>query len=171
MGGTGLGLSLCYSMVKEHKGEIYFDSKQNCGTTFNVLLPIISMSKKCRIMIVDDDNAFRRMLKKALTKETSYIVEDFSNGFEALIRIGSNPPDLLILDMFMPDLDGIGVCRAVKNEIGLEMTKVIIITGYPEHENIKEAMKMGIQKVLNKPIIVDVLLKAVKESLDGKLTL
>ncbi|RPJ56779.1 MAG: response regulator [Dehalococcoidia bacterium] len=167
-GGTGLGLSVTYNLVKAHQGEIFFKTKAGQGTTFSVILPTMDMRRPRKVMVVDDDKTFRHMLTEALTKRTHSVVEGFANGAEALIRLGSYPPDLLILDMFMPQIDGLGVCRAIKNELGLQLTKVIIVTGFPEHPNLTEAARMGFHKIFTKPLALEEFMRSVKESLYGK---
>jgi signal transduction histidine kinase/ActR/RegA family two-component response regulator len=169
-GGTGLGLSVTYNLVKAHQGDIHFQTRTGQGTTFKVVLPTVSARRPYKIMVVDDDTDFRGMIVRLLNRNTNCVVEDFANGAEALIRMGSHPPDLLILDMFMPEMDGLGVCRAVKNELGLELMKVIIVTGFPDHPNLYEAAGMGFSQILTKPLVVEEFLKMVKENLDGKFT-
>ena len=119
-------------------------------------------------MVVDDDGDFREMILRALIRNTNCVVEDFANGAEALIRMGSHPPDLLILDMFMPEMDGLGVCRAIKNELGLELMKVIIVTGFPDHPNLYEAACMGFGQILTKPLAIEEFIHIVNENLNGK---
>jgi signal transduction histidine kinase/ActR/RegA family two-component response regulator len=167
-GGTGLGLSVTYNLVKAHQGNIHFQTETGKGTTFTVVLPTVPARRPFKIMVVDDDSDFRGMIIRLLNRNTNCIIEDFANGAEALIRMGSHPPDLLILDMFMPEMDGLGVCRAVKNELGLELMKVIIITGFPDHPNLYEAAGMGFSQILTKPLVVDEFIDMVKENLDGK---
>ncbi len=167
-GGTGLGLSVTYNLVKAHNGEIFFTSKPGQGTTFTVVFPTVDKQKPHRIMVVDDDAGFRALLIQVLTKKTYCEVEGFANGAEALIRLGSYPPDLLVLDMFMPEIDGLGVCRAIKNELGLELTKVIIVTGFPEHPNLIAARRLGFAQILTKPIDMEVFINTVIENLDAK---
>lgn len=167
-GGTGLGLSVTYSLVKAHNGEISFESKVSQGTTFTVMMPIADRQKPNRIMVVDDDAAFRDLIIQVLARKTYCEVEEYANGAEALIRLGSSPPDLLVLDMFMPEIDGLGVCRAIKNELGLELMKVIIVTGFPEHPNAIAAKRLGFEQILVKPINIELFLKLVNESLYGK---
>jgi PAS domain S-box-containing protein len=168
-GGTGLGLSVTYNLVKAHQGDIYFSTRTGQGTSFSVVLPTRVNRRPKKIMVVDDDQTFRLMLTEGLTRRTDSIVEGYANGAEALIRLGSNPPDLLILDMFMPQIDGLGVCRAIKNELGLQLTQVIIVTGFPAHPNLTEASRMGFSKIFIKPLTLEEFIGSVKESLYGKL--
>ncbi len=169
-GGTGLGLSVTYNLVKAHKGDIYFETQSGMGTRFFVVLPVDLKRKPFKVMVVDDDKDFRGLITRAIKGHINCTVEDFENGAEALIRMGSNPPDLLILDMFMPEMDGLGVCRAIKNELGLEQVKVIIVTGFPDHPNLYEAAHMGFNQILTKPLALEPFKKMVRENLDGKST-
>jgi signal transduction histidine kinase/ActR/RegA family two-component response regulator len=167
-GGTGLGLSVTYNLVKAHNGDISFKTKPGQGTTFVIALPTGPKQKPFNIMVVDDDRDFREMLLRALIRNINCLVEDFANGAEALIRMGSYPPDLLILDMFMPEMDGLGVCRAIKNELGLDLMKVIIVTGFPDHPNLYEAASMGFGQILTKPLAIEEFIQTVNENLNGK---
>lgn len=167
-GGTGLGLSVTYNLVKAHDGEITFKTKPGQGTVFKIALPTGAKQEPYKIMVVDDDENFRGMILRALIRNTDCVVEDFSNGAEALIRMGSHPPDLLVLDMFMPEMDGLGVCRAIKSELGLELMKVIIVTGFPDHPNLYEAAHMGFGQILTKPLVIEEFIKIVKENLYEK---
>jgi len=169
-GGTGLGLSVTYNLVKAHQGDIFFQTKSGKGTTFTVVLPTVPANRPAKIIVVDDDSDFRGMVIRLLNRSANCVIEDFANGAEALIRMGSHPPDLLILDMFMPEMDGLGVCRAIKNELGLDMMKVIIITGFPDHPNLYEAARMGFSQILTKPLVIEEFIHTVKENLNGKFT-
>ena len=150
-GGTGLGLSVSYSLVKSHEGEIVFDTTPGSGTTFTVLLPSMLKGQVPKILVVDDDNAIRQMLIEALTMDHLYLVEEASNGIEASIKLGTYRPDLLILDIFMPEMDGLEVCRTISNEPELSNMKVIITTGYPEHPKLDEVAELGYTNIFSKP--------------------
>jgi signal transduction histidine kinase/ActR/RegA family two-component response regulator len=150
-GGTGLGLSVTYSLVKANDGEIEFETSQDRGTLFNVYLPTLLKRQAAKILVVDDDDAIRQILIEALTMDRQYLVQEASNGIEASIKLGTYRPDLLILDIFMPEMDGLEVCRNICNEPELSNLKVIITTGHPDHPKLDEVVKLGFTNILSKP--------------------
>ena len=152
-GGTGLGLSVTYGLVQAHGGDISFETREGNGTTFTVLFPTLLKREAIKILIVDDDQTIREMLIEALTRnrDRPYLIEEAANGIEATIKLGTYRPDLLILDIFMPEMDGLEVCRIIKDEPELSDMKVIISTGYPEHPKLDEMAKMGFSNVIYKP--------------------
>ena len=150
-GGTGLGLSVTYSLVKAHQGEIIFDTRPGQGTSFTVYLPTLLKREAARILVVDDDVSIREMLIEALTFHHQYLVEEASNGIEASIKLGTYRPDLLILDIFMPEMDGLEVCRSIRSEPKLSDMKVIITTGYPNHPKLDEVVDLGFNHIFSKP--------------------
>jgi signal transduction histidine kinase len=164
-GGTGLGLSVTYSLVKAHDGEISFESRQGKGTSFRVFLPTLLRREAPRILVVDDDREIRQMLIEALTLDRLYLVEEAANGIEASIKLGTYRPDLLILDIFMPEMDGLEVCRIIKTEPELAEMKVIITTGYPDHLKLDEVTEMGFTQIFSKPFDLWELVKTVENIL------
>lgn len=160
-GGTGLGLSVTYSLVKAHEGAIRFQTQEGKGTTFTVLFPTSLKGKTAKILVVDDDEMTRDILTQALTTDRPYLVEEASNGTEACIRLGTYHPHLLILDLFMPEMDGLEVCRTIKREPKLSDMNVIITTGFPEHPKLKEVQALGFTNVRYKPLKLAELLKHV----------
>ncbi|MGE5255030.1 MAG: ATP-binding protein [Hyphomicrobiales bacterium] len=161
-GGTGLGLSVTYSLVKAHGGEITFELRPSGGTTFSVVLPTVLKRKAAKILVVDDDPMVRQILMEALAIPQSYLLEEAANGIEASIRLGTYRPDLLILDVFMPEMDGLEVCRNIRAEPALAGMKVIITTGFPGHRKLDELAALGFAHVLAKPFDIPVLLKMVQ---------
>ncbi|MGD8942008.1 MAG: response regulator [Desulfobacterales bacterium] len=152
-GGTGLGLSVTYGLVQAHGGDITFDTQKGQGTTFTITLPTVLKGESAKILIVDDDQTIRAMLTEALTlnQSRSFLIEEASNGIEASIKLGTYRPDLLILDIFMPEMDGLEVCRIIKNEPELSNMKVLISTGYPDHTKLDFIAKLGFDNVIYKP--------------------
>lgn len=160
-GGTGLGLSVTYSLVNAHDGEIVFQSQKGEGTTFTVFFPTVVKEATGRILVVDDDKSIRDMLIKALAEAGPYLVDEASNGIEACIKLGTYRPDLLILDMFMPEMDGLEVCRTIKSETEFSDMNVIITTGFPDHQKLKEVAALGFDRIHYKPFNLPDFLKAV----------
>ncbi len=150
-GGTGLGLSVTYSLVKAHDGEINFETSRDQGTSFTVCLPSLLKHQAARILVVDDDPAIRQILIEVLSMDRQYLVEEAANGIEASIKLGTYRPDLLILDIFMPEMDGVEVCRGICSEPELSDLKVIITTGYPDHPKLEEVVKLGFTNIFSKP--------------------
>jgi CheY-like chemotaxis protein len=165
-GGTGLGLSVSYSLVKAHGGEIGFESRPSGGTTFTVRLPTVLNRKAAKILVVDDDCMVRQVLMEALAIPRSYLLEEAANGIEASIRLGMHRPDLLILDVLMPEMDGVEVCRNIQAEPALAGMKVIITTGFPNHPKIEELAELGFTHVLAKPFDIPQLLRLVRTLLE-----
>ena len=167
-GGTGLGLSVSYSLVKAHEGEIIFDSRPGAGTSFTIYLPSVLKGQAAKILVVDDDNAIRQMLIEALTMDHQYLVEEASNGIEASIKLGTYRPDLLILDIFMPEMDGLELCRIISSEPELSEMKVIVTTGYPEHPKLDEIIALGYTNIFSKPFDLLNFVQAVGKILGAK---
>jgi signal transduction histidine kinase len=163
-GGTGLGLSVTYGLVQAHGGDIAFDTRQGQGTTFTIALPTVLKGESAKILIVDDDQTIRAMLTEALTLNRSrpFLIEQASNGIEASIKLGTYRPDLLILDIFMPEMDGLEVCRIIKNEPELANMKVLISTGYPDHTKLNIIAKLGFDNVIYKPFDLTEFVKRVE---------
>ena len=150
-GGTGLGLTISYNLLKAHNGEIVFKSEKGEGTTFSICFPPIEQSDKTKILVVDDDPVIRKMLIKILATRRDYLVDEACNGVEACIKLGTFRPTLLVLDVFMPDMDGVEVCRAIANDPELDDVKVVITTGFSRNPKLEEIERLGYTKIITKP--------------------
>jgi len=166
-GGTGLGLSVTYGLVQAHGGDIIFETRPGKGTTFTISMPTLLKREAAKILIVDDDRTIREMLIETLTldQQKPYLIEEASNGIEASIKLGTYRPDLLILDLFMPEMDGLEVCRIIRNEPELSDMKVIISTGYPDPAKLNEMARLGFTNVILKPFNLPEFVKEVERIL------
>jgi len=105
---------------------------------------------KPKILIVDDEPFNVELLE-------GYLSEDFDilkayNGTEALLIAGTNPPDLIILDIMMPGLNGYEVCRRIKADGKTISIPIVIVTALNEKETKIKAIEAGADDFLNKPI-------------------
>jgi excisionase family DNA binding protein len=127
---------------------------------------------KKKIMIVDDDPEMRKLLTKILSRD-DYLTETASNGIDAGIKIMQFKPDLIILDLYMPQMDGFDICTRLKKESNHSHIKILILTGYDPEKNRDRIMKAGADAFLAKPVKNKVLLQHVEYLLseDKKQTL
>lgn len=153
-GGSGLGLAVSYSIVQAHGGTISYEPAEGGGTTFTVWLPAGRQRARTRVLVVDDDALVRKLIQQLLSKSGRYKVEEAASGIDGLLRIGTQTPDLLILDLKMPGMNGLEVCRAVRRNAHLAAMKVLITTGHPNHPDLEEIRAMGYTDCFIKPVRV-----------------
>lgn len=92
--------------------------------------PAPLVDEKFKVLIVEDEDEIVRMLRAYLEKQTNYQVSSASDGITALIEVGRARPDLMILDIMIPGVDGIEVCRRIKQD-STNTTSIIAISGQP----------------------------------------
>ena len=122
----------------------------------------ISLNK--RILIVDDDVSIRMALKEFFESK-GYVVDEAYNGFRAGRIFEAKRHEVIILDFVMPGVDGIDVCKYIREIEGTRHTEIILLTGYPSKQNFRKAKKAGADKCIAKPVKNEVLLKEVEKLL------
>ncbi len=105
-----------------------------------------------RVLVADDERNLRELLVRELTRK-GHTVDGVGDGQAALERVREDPPDVLVLDMRMPRVEGIEVLRALQNYP--EVPQVIVTTGFQEVANAVEAMKLGAYDYLTKPARIE----------------
>lgn len=120
------------------------------------------VSGRARLLIVDDDEDFARVAVRAFSRYPEhYEVETCPDGVDALIRIGQAPPSLVILDMVMPKMDGLQVCKVIKSRPETRKIKVIAVSGKRPQVSEKKLAEIGVDAFFRKPLdINELLLKA-----------
>jgi len=104
-----------------------------------------------RILIVDDEPALVDLLVKFLSRDRrGFKLETATDGYEALIKVGAFKPSLLFLDVVMPRLDGIEVCRRLKGNPETRAIQILGLTGYPDM--VPELLQAGADACLTKPL-------------------
>ncbi len=177
MRGSGLGLSVVHGIVQDHRGYICIDSKAGQGTTFALYFPITRESEPERevteatirgngetILVVDDDPVQRKVARQLLSR-FGYCIETATSGEEAVAAVKQHPFDLLVLDMVMSGIDGAETYRQIQ-EINPKQ-KAIILSGYAMSQRVEEALRLGAETFVSKPIEKGSLLRAVRQAFES----
>lgn len=105
------------------------------------------------VLVVDDEPNIREIVRRLLKElEPDLKVEEACDGYEASIKIGSMTPDLVIMDVMMPRVDGISLCRSLRENPRTQHIKVLAITAFPEQDNVKKMYDAGADLCLIKPL-------------------
>ena len=115
-----------------------------------------------KILIVDDDEQILKMLREVLEEE-GFIIDLSSGGQDALRKLEDGKYYLVISDVRMPDIDGFEVLQQVKEKY--KKTKVILMTGYTEEYDISDALILGADDYITKPLDIDKIVLAINNLL------
>ena len=113
------------------------------------------------ILVVDDESNIRLMLRKTLQTE-GYVVQEAADGRQALDAVDRHSPDLMILDLSMPQLDGFGVLQHLKSMRPSKKPRVIVLTAYGSISTAVKATRLGAMDFLEKPVSPDEVREAVE---------
>ncbi|MCC6607289.1 MAG: response regulator [Anaerolineae bacterium] len=119
---------------------------------------------KHSILLVDDDPNLRDMLR-AMLEMGGFAVIEAEDGLDALEKLEEITPDVLVLDVMMPNLDGVSLCKQLRNDAEFVSLPIIMLSGKTQHRAVEEGMAAGANLYLCKPITVDELIRSVRELL------
>lgn len=123
--------------------------------------------ERIRVLLVDDHELFRRGVKSLLSAEPDIeIIGEAHNGREAVEKAGELMPDLILMDVSMPDIDGLEATRRIKQT--MPYVKILILTVSDLEQNLFEAIKAGAQGYLLKNVDPEHLLDAVRKAYNGE---
>ena len=117
--------------------------------------PALLVDGKFSVLIVEDDPEVADLMKKFFERQGGYQIFSASDGISALIEVGRAKPDLLVLDVMIPGVDGIEVCRRIKTD-ATSKAIIIAISGQPDAE--KKVLNAGADAFMAKPVDMDKLL-------------
>ncbi len=119
-----------------------------------------------RVLVVDDEQAVAHMVAKALASaRPDFEIVEAHDGFRAGTMVATLKPDVVVLDLRMPGMDGYEVCRLIKSQDATRHAEVLAMTAYPSPENEQKILECGARVCMTKPLDLDVLLKEVEASL------
>ena len=110
----------------------------------------LSPSGKTRVLVVDDDEDVVKTVSAFFTR-WGYEVSTALSGFNAGLEVERFKPDLVVLDLMMPHVDGYDVCRTIKSDPTTRHIKVLVLTGYTEKDCIEKALESGADDWMAKP--------------------
>jgi len=180
--GTGLGLSVVWGTVQDHKGYICVESEENKGSSFNLYFPVtkevqknghelispeIYKGKGETILVVDDVKEQRELATIILNNLGYKVAHAVASGEEAIEYLKTNKVDILVLDMIMdPGIDGF---ETYKRALELNSAqKAVIVSGYSETDKVKDAQRLGAGTYVRKPYLQEKLGLAIRNELNKK---
>lgn len=186
--GSGIGLHIVKEYVSLHKGHIEVVSENGKGTTFSIYIPIIKADSPYmpvkenavenkhetaeipvseapetgmkKILVVEDNQEFRSFMTEQLSKDFNVI--QASDGEEGEASAIQNLPDIIITDIMMPKVDGVEMCKRLKNNIQTSHIPVIILTARTSDEFMLSGYEAGADAYLSKPFKFDILLAKIR---------
>tara|TARA_R110000868_G_scaffold113557_4_gene304667 strand:- start:2733 stop:4451 length:1719 start_codon:yes stop_codon:yes gene_type:complete len=180
-GGTGLGLSICYSLVELMGGNISVSSKKGEGATFSFSVPIaedraakilegiservasVKPSPALNILVAEDNEATRFLLEAMLTRK-GHKVHMVENGILAVQAVENGSFDIVLMDMQMPEMDGVGATQEIrKMQDSRSSIPIIALTADVIKEHEEQYLKSGLTALVSKPVNWDVLDKALRK--------
>ena len=116
-------------------------------------------SGKKKLLVVDDDEELVELIVDTFSRDNRFDIKSANNGFGAGMLVKEFRPDLVILDVMLPDINGKEVCQRVRREPTMKSVKIICISGMVEQDKIADLMAAGADEFMNKPFSVDKLLE------------
>jgi CheY-like chemotaxis protein len=176
-GGTGLGLAVCYGIVRRRGGHLTVSSVPDGGTTLTINLPYAGSeseaprresapagpTRRRHVLFADDEAGLASIVQRLLLLE-GFEVTICSGGEEAVAKFDPERHDLVLTDYGMPDLTGLQVAAAVRRRS--PTTPVILVTGWGSDLD-SNAPPAGVTAVIGKPFRLGTLVEAVRSALNG----
>jgi len=173
--GSGIGLSIVKDLVQLMGGKIKMKSQIGIGTTINLILPFEKIDKpnivnapnremnriikdttgseKSNIYVVEDNHQLREYITGILEEE--YQVESFVSAEEAGKALLENIPDVMILDVMLPGMDGVSFCKKIKTAATTNHIPVLMLTAKPVNTTKMKALEVGVDAWMSKPFEVN----------------
>ena len=123
-------------------------------------------SGKRKALVVDDDEELVELIRDVLESDGRFEVRVANNGFSAGMMVKEYHPDIVVLDVMLPDINGQQVCQRVRSDPALDDVKIICISGMVEQDKVTELREAGANEFLQKPFEIEVLVERMCQLLD-----
>lgn len=178
--GSGIGLNIVHEYVKLLNGTVSVADNVPHGTVFTVTLPITDATRDSitlnsntleqnnpeipSVLVVEDNENFRAFLCRSLSRD--YKVSEARNGRIALEKMAEANFDIVISDVLMPEMDGVELCRTIKNDINLSHTPVVLLTAIQDEDKMLGMLKEGADEYISKPFDMELLTLKIEKLLN-----
>jgi PAS domain S-box-containing protein len=191
--GTGIGLVITRRLVELMQGRLSLASEPGQGSCFTVALavatapapapgpaeagasigpaadaPAAHPARPARLLYVEDNPSNRRLLAQWLQGHPEFVLETAADGEEGLALLRRSPPDLVLLDIDLPRLDGLALCRAIRAEPALARLPVVAVTAQAMKADQQRMRDAGFDTIVTKPLDLPLLLAAMQRLLAGR---
>ena len=123
-------------------------------------------SGKRKILVVDDDVELVELITDVLDRDGRFEVRSANNGFDAGMMVKDYKPDLIVLDVMLPDINGKEVCQRVRNDKTMDSVQIICISGMVEDDKVDGLRQAGANDFMRKPLEVDRLIERICQLLE-----
>lgn len=189
--GSGIGLHIIKEYAELHEGTVSAESVEGNGSTFTVAIPVdlrpesghstdhlrddetkgnepsvSGDAERHSLLIVEDNDEFREFLKTQLSD--TYNVTVASDGEEGERLAVAQNPDIIVSDIMMPGIDGVELCRRIKNNLQTSHIPIILLTARASDESKIRGYEAGADSYISKPFNMDMLLMRIRKLIESK---
>jgi CheY-like chemotaxis protein len=184
-GGAGLGLSICRQLVDQMGGSIRAERRADCGTLFSFEAPLFDIPAPCEAadevrseaavggaelhILIADDNPTNRLVAETLCEMFGCTTESVEDGLQAVAAVAMGRFDLVLMDIKMPELDGVSATRRIRALPGASAdVPILALTANADPWDAAGYLAEGMNGVVEKPIKAERLMSAINQLFDAE---